>query len=69
MLSTGYSFLRFVRGEGRMKQRGWIRERKEKEIHVVRARKRERERDEEREQLTGTFCRFFNEILECFDRQ
>lgn len=32
-------------------------------------RRESKEREEEREQLTVTFCRLFNEILERFDRQ
>lgn len=32
-------------------------------------RRESKEREEEREQLTATFCRLFNEILERFDRQ
>jgi len=54
-------FCRFVRGEGGMKQRGWIKERKERE--------KQRERERERERTAGIFCSFFNEILERFDRQ
>lgn len=32
-------------------------------------RRESKEREEESEQLTATFCRLFNEILERFDRQ